>query len=65
MTSTAPNTPDAMKNLMKQAVANATTVFESSQKAMKQAVDMTTHQTETLTKSAMQASEKILKKATK
>ena len=65
MTSTAPNTPEAMKNLMKQAVANATTVFESSQKAVKQAVDMTKHQTETLTKSAMQTSEKILKKATK
>jgi len=63
MGSFAPGSSDAMVTMIKQAVANANTVFESSQKAVKQAVDMTTHQTQSATDSAIKASESIFKTA--
>jgi phasin family protein len=59
-----PNSSNAMINMIKQAVANANTTFEASQKAIKQATDITSHQTQTVAKSAIKASEKILKSAT-
>jgi phasin family protein len=63
MGSYAPGSSDAMVNMIKQAVANANTVFESSQKAVKQAIDMTSHQTKSATDSALKASESIFKTA--
>jgi phasin family protein len=56
-----PGSSDAMVNLIKQAVANASNAFESTQKAVKQAVDMSTHQTQSATESALKASEKLFK----
>jgi hypothetical protein len=50
-----------MVNLIKQAVANASTAFESSQKAVKQAIDMSSHHTQSATESALKASEKLFK----
>jgi len=58
-----PGSSDAMVNLIKQAVANASNAFESTQKAVKQAVDMSTHQTQSATESALKASEKLFKSA--
>jgi phasin family protein len=56
-----PSSSDAMVNLIKQAVANASTAFESSQKAVKQAIDMSSHHTQSATESALKASEKLFK----
>jgi phasin family protein len=64
MTNVSSQTPggsDAMVNMIKQAVANANTAFEATQKAVKQAVDMSTHQAQSATESALKASEKLLK----
>jgi hypothetical protein len=61
ISSQTPNNSDAMVNLIKQAVANASTAFESSQKAVKQAIDMSTHQTQSATESALKASDKLFK----
>ena len=63
MTVNIPGSSDAMVNLIKQAVANANATFESTQKAVKQAIDMSNHQTQAATESALKASEKIFKKA--
>ncbi len=61
ISSQTPNNSDAMVNLIKQAVANASTAFESSQKAVKQAIDMSTHQTQSAAESALKASDKLFK----
>ena len=53
-----------MVNLIKQAVANANTAFESTQKAVKQAIDISNHQTQSAAESALKASEKLFKKST-
>jgi phasin family protein len=58
-----PGSSDAMVNMIKQAVSNANTAFEASQKALKQAIDMSSHQTQSATESAFKASEKIFKSA--
>lgn len=63
MTSNAPSSADAMMNVIKQAMANANQVYESSQRAIKQAVDMSSHQAKTATESAVKASEEIFKSA--
>ena len=52
-----------MVNMIKQAVSNANTAFESSQKALKQAIDMSSHQAQSATESALKASEKLFKSA--
>ena len=54
-----PSSSDAMVNLIKQAVANANTVVESSQMAVKQAMDISSHQTKSATDSALKASQSI------
>jgi phasin family protein len=59
-----PESTNAMANLMKQAIANANTSFEASQKALKQAIDITTHQANTAAQSALKTSEKVFKAAT-
>ncbi len=58
-----PSSSDTTVNLIKQAVANANTAFESSQKAVKQALDMSSHQAHTASESALKASEKLFKSA--
>ena len=64
MTVNIPGSSDAMVNLIKQAVANANTAFESTQKAVKQAIDISNHQTQSAAESALKASEKLFKKST-
>lgn len=63
VTSQTPGSSDAMVNMIKQAVSNANTAIESSQKALKQAIDMSSHQTQSATESALKASEKLFKSA--
>lgn len=63
MTSSKMGSSDAMVNLMKQAVANANTAVEVSQKAVKQVFDMSSHQTQSATNSALKASDELLKSA--
>jgi phasin family protein len=58
-----PNASNALANMLKQAVANANTTFEASQKAIKQAIDMTNLQASTVTQSAIKASEQMFKAA--
>jgi phasin family protein len=64
VSSQTPGSSDAMVNMIKQAVANANTAYESTQKAVKQAIDMSTHQTQSATESALKASEKLFKTTT-
>jgi len=65
MGSHVPGSSDAMVNMIKQAVANANTVFESSQKAVKQAIDISSHQTNSATESALKASKSIFNNTVK
>ncbi|MEI7532518.1 MAG: phasin family protein [Betaproteobacteria bacterium] len=64
-TSSMPQGSDAMAQVIKHAVANANTLFESSQKAMKQAIDMSNNQLKSVTEQALKASEHIAKSATR
>lgn len=63
MTQGTPGSTEAISNIIKQAMTNANTVFESTQKAIKQATDMSSHQVQTATESALKASEQLFKKA--
>jgi hypothetical protein len=54
-----------MINSIKQAMASANQVYEASQKAIKQAVDISTHQTNVLAESAVKASKEISKLVSK
>lgn len=59
----APAGSEAAVNAMKQAIASANTVFETSQKAVKHAIDVAQNNLNTAADSVMQAADKAVKSA--
>jgi hypothetical protein len=60
-----PGSGDLMVTALKNAIANANQVYESSQKAIKQVIDISTQQTKTMTDAAIRAGEELSQLATK
>ena len=54
-----PGNGDLMVTALKNAIANANQVYESSQKAIKQVIDISTQQTKTMTDAAIKVSEEL------
>jgi flagellar hook-basal body complex protein FliE len=65
ISTSAPSNGDLMVTALKNAIANANQVYESSQKAIKQVIDISTQQTKTMTDAAIKASEELSILATK
>ncbi len=60
-----PGNGDLMVTALKNAIANANQVYESSQNAIKKVIDISTQQTKTMTDAAIRAGEELSQLATK